>query len=121
MGDARLLNRAAVLYVSAVLASAVVVGTGLIPQWGRWYSDHLPCRWQDEAMLRGHLSISEPPAALGWELAWGTGGVHQIWGLAIPIWRLPFEGLARLARVPAFPDRFAFGILLTIAIYALIR
>lgn len=43
------------------------------------------------------------------DLTWSGGGVHQVWGLGVPLWRTPFEALARLCGQPAFPDHLAFG------------
>jgi hypothetical protein len=55
------------------------------------------------------------------DLAWHDGGVQQVWGLGVPIWRLPFEILAKLFGRPAFPDRLAFGAALLVLAFLLIR
>lgn len=38
--------------------------------------------------------------------------MQQIWGLAVPMWRLPFEVLAKIAGQAGFPDRLAFAVAL---------
>ena len=105
--------------VCLMLAAVILISTGLVPHWGEWYSDHLPLRWQTESMLQGRLAISSNPADIGWDLAWGAGGVQQLWGLGVPLWRLPFELIARCFGLSAFPDRLAFGVALTIFIYGM--
>lgn len=93
----------------------VVLACGLIPEWGRWYSASLAYRRQVEALMRGSLSLSSDPADLGMDLAWAQGGVHQVWGLGVPLWRLPFEAAARLVSDRPFPDMLAFVVALAVA------
>jgi len=95
--------------------------THLIPEWGRWYSDHLPHRWQMESLLHGHLGLTSSPAGMDWDLAWGDGMVQQVWGLGIPFWQLPLELAARIVHQPAFPDRIAFLLSMIGALYITIR
>ena len=117
--DARL--RLRLLGLAVVLALGVCVGTGLIAGWGEWYSPSLPYRLQTEALLRGHLALSDSPADARFDLAWGAGGVQQAWGLGAHFWRLPFEMLARVFGRPAFPDRLALAAALALMIYVLLR
>lgn len=108
LGPMKFSKRTGAVYITIVLTLFVVVWSDLIPKWGRWYSSHLVYRWETERLLQGHLSLSQSPADMDWDLAWGKGGVQEVWGLAVPIWRLPFEALAKLIGQPAFPDRLAF-------------
>jgi hypothetical protein len=108
-------------YFAVVLAAGVLLGTGLISNWGEWYSDHLVYRWQTESLLDGCFALSTDPRQLGWDLVWANGSVQQVWGLGVPFWRLPFEALARAAGQAAFPDRIAFGIAFALAAWAVLR
>lgn len=100
---------------SLLYAAGVVVLTGLIPGPGRWYSASPWYRMQVAAILRGDLALSRNPADLAHDLCWSEGGVHQVWGLGIPLWRLPLECLARLANRAPFPDMLAFGLALALS------
>ncbi len=93
---------------SLVYAVAFCTGTGIIPAWGHWYSPSLHYRRQAEALLRGSLCISHSLADVEHDMVWHAGGVHQVWGLGVPLWRLPFEAIARLAGESHFPDRLCF-------------
>lgn len=115
------MNKVTVWYFSLLMVLGILAGTKLVSAWGDWYSSHLPCRWQDEAFLNGQVSMAATPAGMGWDMAWGVGGVQQSWGMAVPVWRLPFEAVARALNYPAFPDRLAFGLFLMLGIYAVAR
>jgi hypothetical protein len=110
-------------YISAILSVAFLVGTGLVPQWGRWYSDNLAYRFQTDALLHGALAIDTTPCGgrLQWDMLWSEQAVHQVWGLGVPIWRFPFELIAHLVGFRHFPDRFAFAAALAIVSYAVLR
>jgi len=54
---------------------------------------------------------------LGFTLCWSEGGVHQVYGLGVPLWRLPFEASARVFGQPAFPDRLAMGLFMALVAY----
>jgi len=71
--------------------------------------------------LRGEFALSDSPADADFDLAWGEGGVQQVWGLGVPAWRLPFELLARLVGQSPFPDRLAFMAAVTVLSYILLR
>jgi hypothetical protein len=114
-------NRKAGFYYSVVLALAILFGTGLIPDWGWWYSNDSPFSMQTGAMLKGHLSLASTPAAMDWDLVWDHGAVQQVWGLGVPAWYLIFEVPARLLGSSPFPDRISFGIALFFVIYAFVR
>ena len=90
-------------------ALVTVLGTGLIGGWGKWYSPSPHYRHQTDSLLQGRLSLSQSPMDTAHDLTWSEGGVHQVWGLGVPIWRLPFEAIARVCGFPAFPDRLSLA------------
>src|SRR5689334_16258389 len=110
-------------YFSAVISVAFIVNTGLVPEWGRWYSDNLAYRFQTDALIHGALAIDTTPTGgkLLWDMLWSEQAVHQVWGLGVPIWRFPFELIAHLVGLRFFPDRFAFAAALAIVSYAVLR
>jgi hypothetical protein len=105
---------------AAFLAIGYFLLTGLLGEWGRWYSPNPPFRMQTDALMAGQLAVSHSPADIQHDFAWAEGGVQQVWGLGVAFWRLPFEVLARIAGQSFFPDRVvllvAFGIVASIAI-----
>jgi len=90
-------------------ALVTVLGTGLIGGWGEWYSPSPHYRHQTDSLLQGRLALSQSPMDTAHDLTWSEGGVHQVWGLGVPIWRLPFEAVARVCGFPAFPDRLSLA------------
>jgi hypothetical protein len=98
--------------LAAVYGFGLVVATGLVSEWGRWYSPSPHHRAQVDALLQGRLALSDHPSALRLDLAWAEGGVQQVWGLGVPVWRLPFEAVSRLAGKAGFPDLLAFALAL---------
>lgn len=114
-------SRLAGFYYSVVIAVAILFGTGVIPDWGLWYSSRSPWSMQTDAMLKGHLSLASTPAAMDGDLLWDNGAVQQVWGLGVPAWHLIFEVPARLLGGFPFPDRISFGIALFFVIYAFVR
>ncbi|MGA4579409.1 glycosyltransferase family 2 protein [Limisphaera sp. VF-2] len=98
----------------------LVWATGLVPEWGRWYSASPYYRQQVAAMLRGDLALSRDPADLSHDLCWSEGGVHQVWGLGVALWRLPFELLARAFGLPPFPDMLALAAALALTAWAVL-
>jgi hypothetical protein len=78
--------------------------------WGTWYSSSTAYRDQTESLLHGNLAVSDDVHDLKFDHTWTEGGVHQVWGLGVPLWRLPFEATARLFGAEGFPDRVAFGL-----------
>jgi hypothetical protein len=107
--------------IAALASLNVCVGTGLIVDWGLWYSPSTPYRKQTDALLSGKLALSSSPADIEFDMAWAEYGVHQVWGLGVPCWRLPFELLARLVGQPAFPDRLALATALAVSAYFVLR
>ncbi len=108
------------LYQAVLYGLGIVVAVGLIPLWGQWYSQSEHHRAQVQSLLHGALALSHEPSALAHDLAWSEGGVHQVWGLGIPLWRLPFGLLARCVGAKAFPDMVALTLALGLAAWALL-
>jgi hypothetical protein len=75
-------------------ATAIVSGTALIPRWGAWHVNLDHHAAQAQALLAGRFGISDSPAALTFSRLWANGEVHQVWGLGVPILRVPFEWAA---------------------------
>lgn len=96
-------------YQALVYALALLLVTGLVMEWGAWYSASVPYRKQTEAFFHGDLAVSRSVADLTFDYTWSEQGVHQVWGLGVPLWRMPFEGVAKLCGHDGFPDRLAFG------------
>jgi hypothetical protein len=55
------------------------------------------------------------------DLAWAQGGVQQVWGLGVPLWRLGFEVVWRLLGQRNFPEMLAFGFALWFAVWTVVR
>ena len=94
-----------------VYAAALTILSGLIPEFGRWYSLS-PHRGQTEALVHGRLALSYSPYELQHDLSWSGGGVQQVWGLGVPFWRVPFELISHAFGRRGFPDRVAFAVAL---------
>ena len=109
------------VYEAVVYGLGMVLAAGLISAWGQWYSQSKHHRAQVEALLRGELALSKNPADLAHDLCWSEGGVHQVWGLGVPLWRLPFEAATRLAGTEGFPDMLALAAALGLAAWAVLR
>ncbi len=109
------------LWQAFAYAVFILTSTGIITEWGRWYSSNPHYRQQVEAFLRGELALSHNPVEAIHDLTWSCGGVHQVWGLGIPLWRLPFEAMARLSGQSSFPDHFTFGIALVLWAFVVLR
>ena len=108
-------------YLAVGLTAVVILGCNLIPNRDAGYSRQLPLRWQTERMLDGQISLSQDPSGMAFDLAWGPRGVQQVWGLALPVWRLAFESAAHSFGGLGFPDRLTFAFTLATVIYILIR
>ncbi len=102
-------------------AVGLLMVTGWWTRWGVWYSSSLQYRLQTEALLRGKLALSENPMDLDHDFAWSQQGVHQVWGLGVPLWRLPLEAVAKLLGFDAFPDRIAFGLFAALMAFRALR
>ena len=98
------------VYQAVVYAAGLLLATGLVTNWGAWYSTSLPYRNQTDALLNGDLALSRSVGDLKFDHTWSEQGVHQVWGLGVPLWRLPFEAAAKACGFDGFPDRLAFGL-----------
>ncbi|MFO0722952.1 MAG: hypothetical protein U1E65_04145 [Myxococcota bacterium] len=79
------------------------------------YGLALPYRAQTEALLEGRLSIGSSAEEIALDDVYRQGRVEQVWGLGVPVLRLPFEALARAFHA-RFPDRFVLlGLLWAVA------
>jgi len=87
---------------------------GAIKEDGSWYSMSDHYRAQTEALLRGELALSNSPWNVAHDLTWSNNGVHQVWGLGIPLWRVPFTFVAQLFGYSTFPEHFATAIALAL-------
>jgi hypothetical protein len=108
-------------YQAVVYAAGLLLATGLVADWGAWYSTSLPYRTQTEALMKGDLAVSRSVADLKFDHTWSEQGVHQVWGLGVPLWRLPFEAAAKLCGFDGFPDRIAFGLFALLVCYVVLK
>src|SRR6185437_11554150 len=112
-----------IIWLTAFLAYA----TGLIPNWGQWYSPSSGTKWapnlrsQTDAFFQGRISLDSSPYGLRNDLVWDKGGVQQVWGLGVPAFRWIFEAMARIAGFDKFPDRVAFLIAYAACAFFVIR
>jgi hypothetical protein len=71
--------------------------------------------------LSGRLAIVPHPSGAGHDYNWGRGGMHQAWGLGVPILATPFYLVARLFGAPGFPDSIRFLVLYALTTVVLAR
>jgi hypothetical protein len=114
------------VYVAAALACTVSTNARarLVPNWGEWYmasEGHPYVLMQVRAFLSGRLALFPHPSGAGNDYAWGRGGMHQAWGLGVPILATPFHLIGRLFRAPGFPDNLRFLILYAVVCVVLAR
>ena len=101
----------------------------LVTAWGLLYavdlvrlpdigsSISLPHRLQTDALMAGHLSLSTNLSFIEFDLTYSNGGVQQVWGLGVPLWRLLYELPAQLLFHQTAPDRLALWIALALLLY----
>jgi hypothetical protein len=90
---------------------ALVYGAVMLSFGGTWLYEPSPYhRFQAEALLHGHLYLSDSIDAMQPGLVWHDGHVQHVWGLGIGLWLLPFQAVWHLFGGQAFPDRIALGI-----------
>ncbi len=109
------------LYLALGGSIYLLISTRLVVRWGEWYSGSVPYRMQTEAFLQGNLAVSDNLADLLHDHTWSQDGIHQVWGLGVPLWRLLFELLAKGLGWEAFPDRLAFGLFVCLVVFLLLR
>ena len=95
------------ILTAVILSALMLYFTGLIPEFGEWYSYDQSLRLQTEALMRGELALQPVPYGHRHDWAWGNG-IQQIWGLGVPLLQLPFEAAANLFGFFGFPDRLIF-------------
>ncbi len=84
----------------------------LVPTWGQWYMPGPPfILLQVRSFLSGHLAVLPNTLGAEHDYSWGRGGLHQAWGLGVPVLALPFHLVGRLFGAPGFPDNARFLIL----------
>ena len=96
--------------LSIAYAVLLLFVTGWVEQWGKWYSPSISLRLQTDALIEHRLSLGNDVNDLLFDYTWTNQSINQVWGLGVPIWRFPFEIMARLLGYDTFPDRLAFGI-----------
>lgn len=94
---------------AAILSIDVLLFTGLLDIESGAYSNESALRRQTTALADGRFALSAHPGDVGWDMVWNDGAVQQVWGLGVPMIRLPFELLARPLGLEYFPDRLVFG------------
>lgn len=98
------------ILITVTISALMLYFTGLIPAFGEWYSYDQTLRLQTEAFLRGELALQPVPYGLREDASWGNG-LHQVWWLGLPLFKLPFEIIAKLFGSFGFPDRLHFLLL----------
>ena len=97
------------IYWITVLTLLLLILTGLIPEWGVWYSVIDWYRPQMSALIEGHTNLGTALSSLEHDNTWSGGGVQQVWGLGVPFLRLPFEFTGHLFGFEVFPVRLITG------------
>ncbi|MEO8679491.1 MAG: hypothetical protein ABI665_10625 [Vicinamibacterales bacterium] len=100
-----------IVVAALTLAFAMMVG---VRPGGGLYSPDVRYRLQTGAMLRGTLALQPVPHGQRADWAWGNGS-QQVWGIGVPLLRMPGELVARVLGWPAFPDRITL-----VAFFALV-
>jgi hypothetical protein len=106
--------------LSLACALIVLLFSGPGDRFDKLWSSSTAHREQVEALLQGRLSLCSTPARLLHDYAWAGGGVQQVWGLGIPLWRLPWELFGRAIGLTPFPDRLALVGFASVAIFSLL-
>jgi hypothetical protein len=122
MGDMRKVPFHLLIGLQALVYGAgLLIATGLVERWSEWYAPWEAYRGQGRALMEGQLALSRDIADLRYNHAWSEGGVHQVWGLGVPLWRLPWDVLARAVGHEAFPDRLAFGLFAALVAFVVLK
>ncbi len=108
----RTFGTSATTYIPIVLAILslfvlLIFETGIIGSIHKGYTYQTAFRIQTEALLRGSIQLSPFPHLHWRDWIWANG-LHQNWGLGIPLLLLPFEALAKLFGQRGFPDQLVF-------------
>jgi len=105
---------------SLALAIVLVVACRQITLHG-WYAPSPGYRAQVDALLAGRLALTTTPDGLVHDLAWTPTGVHQVWGLGVPLWQAPFEAFGRAIGLSPFPDRVPLVVWLALMLLVVTR
>jgi len=106
--------RAAICFL---VAWGLLYAIDLVRQPDIGSSISLPHRLQTDALMAGQLSLSTNLAFIEFDLTYSNGGVQQVWGLGVPLWRMFFEIPAQLFLHQTAPDRLALWIALAFLFY----
>jgi len=98
-----------------VFAALTLYLTGNFSEWGLWYSLEPSFRAQSAQVAAGHFSLTQNPFLVIHDWAWTRGSAQQIWGLGVPLLRLPFDLLWQQLFSQPFPDRIALLLLALIS------
>jgi hypothetical protein len=93
----------------------------IIPDWGKWYSASPFYSLQANALLRRDFALTHRIMDLDHDLVWSNGGIHQVWGLGVPLLRLPLTALAHMCGYSVFPDYLALGLALSLTAFLLLH
>jgi hypothetical protein len=103
-------HRDRLAYLAGALACTLYLNdrADLVPRWGQWY---MPAGagqpfilLQVRAFLSGRLAVLPTTLGATDDYDWGRGGLHQQWGMGVPILATPFHLLGRMFGAPGFPD-----------------
>ena len=108
------------VYQAVVYGLGIIVAQGLVARGGSWYSENGHHRRQVARLFSGSLALSSDVSVLTHDLCWSQDGVQQVWGLGVPIWRMPFEALARIVGAGGFPDMLALALALALAAWVVL-
>lgn len=104
------------LVIALVGSLIIALACGVITLSGELYSPSFHFRHQTDALLRFEMALSSSPTDLQPDLAWHRG-VQQVWGLGIPVLRMPFEAIGKRFGLDMFPDRIVFCFALALLLY----
>ncbi len=107
------------LVLFTVFTAVLFKNSVLCTDLHKLYSKSLAHRLQTQALLQGHLSLAPLPFGAQIDFNWSGHGLQQVWGLGVPLLRLPFEGLANIGGFGPFPDRLVLLFYLFLVIYIL--
>ena len=91
----------------------------LLPDPSKTYSSFLPHHLQINAILNGHLLLSQHPFGYLRDFQFTDRGMMQGYGIGISLLTIPFECLARVFGSSPFPDRWVLLFYFTLMIIVL--
>ena len=99
------------------LAFALMVG---VRPGGGLFSPDVRYRLQTDAIFRGTFALQPVPQGQRADWAWGNGS-QQVWGIGVPLLRMPGELIARVLGRPGFPYRLTLVALFALVMFVSIR